>query len=258
MFKLVLNSFMVGVTLSATVPSLNEIESNEPLTILGPLAWFFGPSSNSTTSNSTFWSAEQFQGFLPSKIYNFFDETINDGQQVVYDLLDDLEEDIVRQTSDSLDGLSVWFSDLEGNLQSVRQSIMNIFENVKPLTAEQTAKATEELNNLKAKFDNFEKKVQDEVEKEKNLPFALRNQLIKFITAAREMLAVIGSEEETYWGMLRQLENEVYQVKLILADSSEELKEKVDALFVSLQKVDLTKYLEEDEEQKDKTPRKTD
>merc|ERR1712130_694617 len=125
---------------------------------------------------------------------------------------------------------SVWFSDLEGNLQSVRQSIMNIFE----------------------------KKVQDEVEKEKNLPFALRNQLIKFITAAREMLAVIGSEEETYWGMLRQLENEVYQVKLILADSSEELKEKVDALFVSLQKVDLTKYLEEDEEQKDKTPRKTD
>ena len=58
--------------------------------------------------------------------------------------------------------------------------------------------------------------------------------------------------------MLRQLENEVYQVKLILADSSEELKEKVDALFVSLQKVDLTKYLEEDEVQKDKSPSKTD
>ena len=58
--------------------------------------------------------------------------------------------------------------------------------------------------------------------------------------------------------MLRQLENEVCQVQLILADSFEELKEKVDALFVSLQKVDLTKYLEEDEAQKDKTPRKTD
>ena len=58
--------------------------------------------------------------------------------------------------------------------------------------------------------------------------------------------------------MLRQLENEVCQVQLILADSSEELKEKVDALFVSLQKVDLTKYLEEGEVQKDKTPRKTD
>ena len=58
--------------------------------------------------------------------------------------------------------------------------------------------------------------------------------------------------------MLRQLENEVCQVQSILADSSEELKEKVDALFVSLQKVDLTKYLEEDEVQKDKSPSKTD
>ena len=58
--------------------------------------------------------------------------------------------------------------------------------------------------------------------------------------------------------MLRQLENEVCQVQSILADSSEELKEKVDALFVSLQKVDLTKYLEEDEVQKDKSPIKTD
>ena len=58
--------------------------------------------------------------------------------------------------------------------------------------------------------------------------------------------------------MLRQLENEVCQVQSILAESSEELKEKVDALFVSLQKVDLTKYLEEDEVQKDKSPSKTD
>ena len=58
--------------------------------------------------------------------------------------------------------------------------------------------------------------------------------------------------------MLRQLENEVCQVQSILAELSEELKEKVDALFVSLQKVDLTKYLEEDEVQKDKSPSKTD
>ena len=58
--------------------------------------------------------------------------------------------------------------------------------------------------------------------------------------------------------MLRQLENEVCQVQSILADSSEELKEKVDVLFVSLQKVDLTKYLEEDKVQKDKSPSKTD
>ena len=60
-------------------------------------------------------------------------------------------------------------------------------------------KASEELNNLKAKVDNFENKVQDEVEKEKNLPFATMNQLIKFITAAMEMLAGIGGEEETDW-----------------------------------------------------------
>ena len=67
------------------------------------------------------------------------------------------------------------------------------------MTAEQIVKASEELNNLKAKVDNFENKVQDEVEKEKNLPFALRNQLIKFITAAMEMLAGIGGEEEPDW-----------------------------------------------------------
>ena len=49
-------------------------------------------------------------------VETFFDETINDGQQVAYHLLDDLEEDIVRQTFDSLDGFSVWYSGLEGNL----------------------------------------------------------------------------------------------------------------------------------------------
>ena len=67
------------------------------------------------------------------------------------------------------------------------------------MTAEQIVKASEEFNNLKAKVDNFENKVQDEVEKEKNLPFATMNHLIKFITAAMEMLAGIGGEEEPDW-----------------------------------------------------------
>jgi len=72
------------------------------------------------------------------------------------------------------------------------------------------------------------------------------------------MLVSIGREDETYFGMLRQLENEAYKIKLIIADSSEELKEKMDSLFVSLQQVDLTKFLEDEvKEDGDKTPRKT-
>jgi len=245
MFHLILQSAMVGLTLSSPVPSP------------GIYDWFFGGPSNST-SNSTSWNPEQLKELLPSKLYDFFGETVGEGQDVVYELLDNLEDEVISKTSKSVDGMTAWFYDLEGNLQSVRQSVVKIFGRGEPLTVEEAAQSTEELDTLKSKFDNFEKKVNEEIETEKNLPFALRNQLIQFITAGREMLVSIGREDETYFGMLRQLENEAYKIKLIIADSSEELKEKMDSLFVSLQQVDLTKFLEDEvKEDGDKTPRKT-
>lgn len=252
MFQLILQSFMVGLTLSAPAPSP------------GVLDWIFGSSENSNSTNSTEWSysalnaswnPEQLQELLPTKLFDFLDESVDEGKDVVYDLLDNLEDEVIAKTSTSLDGLTAWFSNLEGNLQDVRRSVVTIFTQEKPLSVEEVAKSTEELKTLKSKFDNFEEKVKEEIETEKNLPFALRNQLIQFITAGREMLASIGREDETYFSMLRQLENEAYKIKLVLAESSEELKEKMDALFVSLQKVDLSQFLEDEE--KDKTPRKT-
>jgi len=262
---------MVGLTLSSPVPSP------------GILDWLFGPSNSSNSTINSSWNPEQLVNWistnstgnsswnpeqlvdwvnpeqikelLPTKLYDFFDESLGEGKDVVYDLFDNLEEEVISKTSNSLDGLGVWFSDLEGNLQNVRQSVVSIFGREKPLSVEEVSQSTQELKTLKSKFDNFEEKVKEEIETEKNLPFALRNQLIQFITAGREMLASIGREDETYFGMLRQLENEAYKIKLVLAESSEELKEKMDSLFVSLQQVDLTKFLEDDEESS--TPKKT-
>jgi len=120
-------------------------------------------------------------------------------------------------------------------------SIINFFIGSRddPLDAKEIVENKESLANIKKKLNDFDKKVEEDIEKEKNLPFALRNQLMKFITTSREMVKTMGDTEKSYWNKLKLMEKEMFQFQLTLSEASEGVKNTLDSIFEPLKKVDL-------------------
>lgn len=168
-------------------------------------------------------------------VVEFIDKTMNEGETVVMKLLDD----VINKTEDNKQEFLNTISDFHQKVYAIPQSVMNIWSRDEPLDAKEIVENQESLEDIKKKLNDFEKKVAEEIEKEKDLPFALRNQLVKFITRSRKMVKEMGKEEESFWNKLKLMEKEMYQFQLTVSEASEGLKDTLDSLFEALKKVDL-------------------
>merc|ERR1711937_443556 len=125
--------------------------------------------------------------------------------------------------------------------QETKDKGEDLFNSVyEDLNEEKTALESE-FNTLRGEFDTLEEKVAAEREAESKLPDVYENQIQKFITAGREMLTAVGEGQEVLWDKTKQLQVEVYKVIDLMADSSLELKEKLQGLFKSIAEIDVQK-----------------
>jgi len=170
-------------------------------------------------------------------VSDFVADTMRKGEKVANTLYDD----VMNRTSDKQHDLMGTIADFERKLFAIPTSVRKIWERDEPMTAAESTENKETLVDIKNKLDAFEKKVEEEIENEKDLPFALRNQLLKFVTASRGIVKGMGSEEETFWKKINLLEKEMYKFQLTVAETSDDLKGKMDTLFNALKKVDLPK-----------------
>jgi len=213
-------------------------------------------------NNSVAESTDVFS-FLPPSVTDWFGKTLNkvgevvsgiakSKEKIVLDLVDDmvrkgdkiaakLWDDVMNRTRDKQHDLMGTISDFERKLFAIPTSVQRIWGSNEPMTAAESVENKETLADIKNKLDAFENKVEEEIENEKDLPFALRNQLLKFITASRGIVKEMGGEEETFWSKLKLMEKEMYQFQLNFAETSDVLKGKLDSLFNALKKVDLPK-----------------
>merc|ERR1711909_22640 len=90
------------------------------------------------------------------------------------------------------------------------------------------------------------KELQREAAEDKSLPEGVEQVIQTFITSIREMMARMTDREAEFWSKLKQMEVEFWELKSILADTSGQLKERVSAIFQTLQEVDLNRIGAED------------
>lgn len=174
-------------------------------------------------------------------VVEFVDNTLREGEQLFSSILDEVTKEVFNKTKDSEDALMNTISDFERKVANIPESMRLIWARNAPLNTTETDQNKDDLADIKKKLQDFEDKVKEETEKEKDLPLALRNQMIKFITASRGIMNEIGTEDEKMWSKLKLMEKEMFQFQLTFAEASAELKDNLNSLFDALKKVGLPK-----------------
>jgi len=170
---------------------------------------------------------------------DFLNKTLARGERLATGLLDEITKEIMDKTKNSQDSVMNTIQNFERKVMDMPVSMRDIWQQDGALN--DTKQTDEALEDIKEKLEAFEKKAEKEVEKEKNLPFAVRNQLIQLITAFRGIMDEVGNEDEKLWNKLKLMENKMYQFQLIFAEASEDLKENVNSLFEALKQVTIPK-----------------
>merc|ERR1712106_796217 len=210
------------------------------------------PAANSTTSGSYFdynnWDLDTISSAvgpvwenLPTSVKKYFIETQEQGEELFDEIYEDLNEEVVDRLEKNIgqfQGLGVSFID---SVTGIVDSTISKLGSGRPLSDEEKKALESEFDSLKGEFDTLEKKVAAEREAEAKLPDVAENQIQKFITAGREMLSAVGAGQEVLWDKTKQLQVEVYKVIDLVADSTEELKDKLQSLFKSIAEIDVQK-----------------
>merc|ERR1711892_178112 len=230
-------SFCCLVSLCSPLP---QSESHSP------------PFSSSTPSASYFdynnWDLDTISSAvgpvwenLPTAVKKYFIETQEQGEDLFNEIYEDLNEEVVNRLEKNIgqfQGLGVSFID---SVTGIVDSTLSKLGSGRPLSDEEKTALESEFDSLKGEFDTLEKKVAAEREAEAKLPDVYQNKIQKFITTGRQMLSAAGEGQEVLWDKTKQLQVEVYKVIDLVADSTEELKDKLKSLFKSMAEIDVQK-----------------
>merc|ERR1711935_107151 len=178
---------------------------------------------------------------LPTSVKKYFTETQEQGEELFNEIYEDLNEEVVNRLEKNIgqfQGLGVSFID---SVTGIVDSTISKLGSGRPLSDEEKTALESEFESLKGEFDTLEKKVAAEREAEAKLPDVYQNQIQKFITTVRGMLFAAGEGQEVLWDKTKQLQVEVYKVIDLVADSTEELKDKLKSLFKSIAEIDVQK-----------------
>merc|ERR1711892_362253 len=210
------------------------------------------PAANSTTSGSYFdynnWDLDTISSAvgsiwenMPTAVRKYFIETQEQGEDLFNEIYEDLNEEVYDRLEKNIGqfhGLGESFID---SVTGIVDSTISKLGSGRPLSDEEKTALESEFDSLKGEFDTLEKKVAAEREAEAKLPDVAENQIQKFITAGREMLSAVGAGQEVLWDKTKQLQVEVYKVIDLVADSTEEIKDKLKSLFKSIAEIDVQK-----------------
>jgi len=175
----------------------------------------------------------------------FVNNTIEDGKEVVYDIYDDVREEIINKTSDNVESLSEVIGGLFNKVNKISNYVSEI------IMEDANEVDIDDLNSLKTQLNMLEEKVKVDMENDKYVTEDVEKIIQQFLTSTREMIAELGKDGEIFWSKMKQLEVEFYRMKIALADGSAELKEELSDLFETLRKVDLKKIGGVDTEEQD-------
>jgi len=181
--------------------------------------------------------------YLPESLNGYLNETFEDGKQIVYDLYDDIKEEVVEKSNKQVDAVTELMEKFIKRAMEIHESVMAVMYQDEPLSdAEIQARNDREgLEQLRESFDALEVEVREEMEEDEELPEGVEQMVQTFISGIRGMMASMAEQETEFWSKLKQLELQFWQLKSASADTSGQLKERVKDIFEVLRTVDLNK-----------------
>merc|ERR1739838_196306 len=154
---------------------------------------------------------QRLQDYLPVRVKEFVESTVDEGTQVVAGLSDEASEAVFNRTLDHVDEVTLvmenFISKLErlaGNAGKIGEDGWNVFEEVK---------------DDRSQDQQYE---------------GLEGQLQRMISEARQVVVAWNAGSAVGFSMLKQLEVEIYEMNAALADTSGELKELMRKMFETL------------------------
>lgn len=171
----------------------------------------------------------------------YLNETLEDGKERLYDLYDDIREEVLEKTSEQVDALTDLMTSFVDKMLAIIEEAKEVLHQRGALSdlEIQEINVKEGLEELRNRFENMQEEVLENVEADDRLPEGVEQVLQTIITTVREMMADTSEYEGEFWSKLKQMEVKFYEVKAILADTSAELKDRISAIFKVLQEVDL-------------------
>merc|ERR1712227_1188696 len=189
------------------------------------------PVEGAPVASPSNWWSSYITDYLPPTIQKLVNDTIDQGTDVVYDLYDDIKEEVIDKSADNVDTIMT-------RRKLTKKEMIEVQERVAELESEIAQdKFNDELIN-----DDVEKMIQ------------------MFLTSVREMMIQWNNEDAMFFNNVKSIEEQFYNFNKVVADGSGDLKTEIKKLFETMRNIDLNKIgaLEDakDNDEDDEIPRK--
>merc|ERR1711868_84936 len=194
-------------------------------------------------SPSNWWSS-YITDYLPPTIQKLVNDTIDQGTDVVYDLYDDIKEEVIDKSADNIGKITYTLNAMMGRLNDISDKVDTIMTRRK-LTKKEMLEVQERVAELESEI------ARDKFNDEKMIQM--------FLTSVREMMIQWNNEDAMFFSNVKSIEEQFYNFNQVVADGSGDLKTEIKKLFETMRNIDLNKIgaLEEakDNDEDDEIPR---
>merc|ERR1712227_837259 len=204
-------------------------------------------SAEGAPTAASSWLSSYITDYLPPTLQKFLNDTIDEGTNVVYDLYDDIKEEVIDKSADNIGKITYTLQTRMGRLNDISDKVDTIMDR-RRLTKKEMLEVQERVAELESEIAND--KFNDDVEK----------MIQMFLTSVREMMVEWTNEDAMFFNNVKGIEEQFYKFNKVVADGSGDLKSEIKNLFETMRNIDLNKIgaVEdtEDKKQDEEAPRK--
>jgi len=188
----------------------------------------------------------EYLAYLPPSVSSFVNKTYHEASEVVYDLYDDVKEEIIEKAGGDVQQIGETILSIMNQLNQISDRVDGLME--EKMSGEDYMEVQKMVAELQAEVrrDMFtDKWIEDDVEK----------MIQQYLTAVRSMMIKWTYEDKQLFSNLQKIEKEFIKANEAIASGTGDLKEQISGLFDTLRDIDLNKIGEIEEATTDRVPR---
>merc|ERR1712126_291417 len=202
-------------------------------------------SAEGAPTAASSWLSGYITDYLPPTLQKFLNDTIDKGTDVVYDLYDDIKEEVIDKSADNIGKITYTLQTMMGRLNDISDKVDTIMDR-RRLTKKEMLEVQERVAELESEIANDK--------------FNVEKMIQMFLTSVREMMVEWTNEDAMFFNNVKDIEEQFYKFNKVVADGSGDLKSEIKKLFETMRNIDLNKIgaVEdtEDKTQDEEAPRK--
>merc|ERR1712147_197282 len=170
----------------------------------------------------------QYLSYLPATL-----QTLEEGREVVYDLYDDVKEEVVEPLAPQVTNMMATASRVMGQLNAISDKVDKIMMR-KKLTEE-------EMEEVEAKIAELQSEIEEDKMNDEKVDDQFEMMIQTTLTTIREMMVDWTRQDKLFFNNLAKVEEEFYNINQAVANGSGDMKSQIANLFETLRSIDLNR-----------------